>query len=243
MPDKPTDQPTADGRPQPADDLSALCDRVIEGAPGALDRLHARLTPGLLRHFGRKLGGGGGDHSNAADELVQQTWIAFWQALTKGKYDPSKSRPSTFLYAVAGNIWLRHLRAVGRARPHQALTEGQAGRGGSEVRHADSPGGGGIGAATDDPADAAAEASAIDTVRRALRGEEPTSGLSEDDRQILRAIARGRTDRELAAELGVAPSTAHARKRIATEKLSQFLRSRGFADALPERGDEDRANN
>ncbi len=251
MPDKSRITPRLD-TPEPGqshatvpDDLPALCEGVINDEPGALDRLHARLTPGLIRHFARKLG----DRADAADELTQQTWIAFWQALTRGKYDPAKGRPSTFLYAVSANIWLRHLRAVGRARPEQRLDDrfqGATGRsGGSGVGSSNAASSGGAGQglvgvdAVDDPAGLSIEAAAIDLVRRVLRAEEPGTGLSEEERTILRAISQGRTDRELAAELNVAPSTAHARKRIATEKLRVFLRSRGHAES-PESSDAER---
>ncbi|MBX3385429.1 MAG: sigma-70 family RNA polymerase sigma factor [Phycisphaeraceae bacterium] len=182
----------------------------------------------MIRHFTRKLSG----QPAVAEELAQQTWIAFWQALTQGKYDPSKSRPSTFLYAVSGNIWLRHLRAIGRTRPEQRLNDREHGSGAGVI----------AGSQSDDPADAASEASAIELVRRALQGHEPSSGLSDDERLILKAIAAGRTDRELAAELGVAPSTAHARKKVATEKLRVFLESRGVSDKHSERTGHEDAN-
>lgn len=229
MPDPTTTPGKNPGESSPLDELSEICRDVAAGVPGALDRLHVRLTPGLIRHFGRRLGG----QSAVAEELAQQTWIAFWQALVQGKYDPSKSRPSTFLYAVSGNIWLRHMRAVGRARPDRQLDE----RDGGSSR------GGSVGSPVADPADAASEASAIELVQRVLRGQEPACGLSDEERLILRAIARGRTDRELAAELAVAPSTAHARKRVATEKLRRFLESRGVSGDSAERDTDPHANN
>ena len=147
-----------------------------------------------------------------ADELSQLTWITFWKALESGKYDPAKARLSTFLYAVAGNIWLRHRRAAGRPKHTQGL------EGIEELAQSDAQ----------ESSEQANFAASLDLLRSLMLGQEPRAGLTEDDRAVLRSIAAGRSDRELASELRVAPSTAHARKRSAIEKVREYLAGKGF---------------
>jgi RNA polymerase sigma factor (sigma-70 family) len=236
----PSPAPNSRG-PDPGFDLEACSKRAIAGDPNALAELDRRLRPGLSRHFARKLAqngpGGAGrrepgfsDRSEPpemAQELAQQTFITFWKALEGGKYDPAKARLSTFLYAIAGNIWLRHRRAVGRA------AGGQVGPDGQQIRPRRELSLDALEQPLADTGEAAAEAlhqaTELDIVRRVLAGLEPDSGLDIDERDVLRAIADGKSDRELASTLGVAPSTAHARKRSAMVKLRVFLSKRGFA--------------
>ena len=72
--------------------------------------LHARLTPGLRRHFERKLAGNPNTRTpvELADELVQRTWILLWDSVKANKYDPAKSRLTTFLYAAASLVFVRY---------------------------------------------------------------------------------------------------------------------------------------
>ena len=178
------------------DELSRL---AAGGDEQALARLHARLSPGLHKHFERKVGA----NAEAADELVQRTWIALWQALQAGKYDASKARLTTFVYAVSQIVWLRWMRERGADAAVLGEWVGEAG--GAE------------------PGRAAQLAAEVEAVRRALEGDELTVG----GRAVLGGVAAGRTDRELAAEMRVSPSTAHERKRSALEKLARLLK--GFA--------------
>jgi DNA-directed RNA polymerase specialized sigma24 family protein len=219
-------------------ELAALTSRLMAGDQSAFARLHDMLAPGLTRHFARKLAGigvddgrgGGGGSGGLAEELAQRTWITFWRALAAGAYDPARARPSTFLYAVAANIWLRHLRERSRRGP-VALAEG-----------ADWP----LSSAADDPAAALECAAAVELVGRVVGGAESEAteadeaAFTEADRQLLRAIADGRTDRELAAELGISPSTAHARKKGVLGRLAGFLAGRGIGPSAVGAGSEQR---
>lgn len=237
------------------DDLDMLCRRVSAADGGkdrddALARLDERLRPGLIRHFERKLaqfsfsrsgvgsggaaGGPGAETggrrppaSDAADELAQQTWIVFWKALSQGRYDPSRARLSTYLYAIAANIWLRHVRSATSGRKDQSL----------EFADESAIVGKQAGASADAPSaiNAQAEAEVLEIVRLAISGD-AAAGLTADERDVLRAIADGRSDRELATALGIAPSTAHVRKRSAMDKLRQFLARRGFSGPETENG-------
>lgn len=174
-------------------------------------RAQRTLGPGLVRHFAGKLAAVGGDRGEA-DELAQQAWIEFWSAVSSGKYDPARARLSTFLYAVAQIVWMRDLRRRGRIasreRPLEAAWDAEGG---------DST-----------PGDAAELAARIDAVRRVM--SEGGGELTEQDRAVLRAISEGASDREVAAQFGVSPSTAHERKRSALARLAGVLRGLGFGE-------------
>lgn len=218
MSDKPTPQTEADPRAW----LDACSRRALSGDSAALTELHHRLTPGLIRHFKRKLTGGNTGFASGsgidaaredlADELAQLTWITFWRAMEGGKYDPSKARLSTFLYAVAANIWLRHCRSVGRSHREQSVEGIEA------FGENDAPA----------PMEEAASAAILELLRSLMTSGEPRAGLSDDDRAVLRSIATGRSDRELASELQVAPSTAHARKKHVLQKVREYLGLKGY---------------
>ena len=183
---------------------------------GALAELHERFAPGLLRFFQRKVSGGGVSsqaYGDRADELAQRTWIEFWRALQSGSYDPTRAKHSTFLYAVASIIWLRSVREEGRNSRIGVLPDSDEWLPTSQA---------------DDPSHAADLASAIEVIRRVVAGIESTAPLSDDDRVILRAVADDCSEREIAAQLGVSPSTAHERKRAVLARIADFLRGKGI---------------
>lgn len=168
---------------------------------------HRRFGAGLRHYFLRR----GVDHAHA-EELAQQTWATLWQAVRTGRYDASRSALSTFLYAIAAKIWLRDRRA----------------QGGRSRLSADAVAGSLLG--TDaDLAQAADFAELLDALRDCLSGR--AGGLSPEVRAVLVGVARGESDRDLAKRLGVAPSTAHARRAGALAQLRQALSRRP-----PERG-------
>ena len=182
----------------------------------ALAELHERFALGLLRFFQRKVSGGGVSsqaYGDRADELAQRTWIEFWQALQSGSYDPTRAKHSTFLYAVASIIWLRSVREEGRNSRIGVLPDSDEWLPASQA---------------DDPSHAADLASAIEVIRRVVAGSESTAPLSDDDRVILRAVADDCSEREIAAQLGVSPSTAHERKRAVLARIADFLRGKGI---------------
>lgn len=169
---------------------------IAAGDRAAFEAFHTRLGPWIKRHFLERSGG----RTELAEDLSQKTWTGVWQAVAARRYDPERSALSTFVYAVAQNVWRQHMRRVGRAGPTAEFDE--------QVQ-----GGGDAGAVEDE----AALAETLDVIRRALRGDMP--GMTEADVQVLGLIARGMSDRDLAVALGVAPSTAHARKRATLDKL------------------------
>lgn len=60
----------------------------------------------------------------------------------------------------------------------------------------------------------------------------PPAGLSERERQCLALIARGNSDREIGAELAIAPSTAHEHFENAKRKLRARSRAESVAIAV-----------
>lgn len=251
-------------------ELDECSRRAAAGDADALARLDQRLRPGLERHFQRKLSQFGFSNSGAqaaggtsesvrapassksgvsisdtADELAQQTWIVFWKALSEGRYDSSRARLSTYLYAIAANIWLRYVRTATRNLREQSLdwiedaaADRGAGREGSDLARGGSNAPSGLpGTGSESAAHVLGEAELLDVVRLVVGGDEPAAGLTADEREVLRAIADGRSDRELATALGIAPSTAHVRKRTAMDKLRRFLASKGFSGPLEGEGE------
>src|ERR1051326_2698718 len=98
-------------------DLSIAC---AKGDRHAVDLAHRRFAPGLRALFVKRLGGPGAERRQSgggetADDLCQRTWTMVWEAVSSGKYDPDRAAISTFIYAVGNMVWLRHLRAAGRA--------------------------------------------------------------------------------------------------------------------------------
>jgi RNA polymerase sigma factor (sigma-70 family) len=191
----------------------ALVAAASAGDRPAFDALCARYSPGLRRHFERTLAATVHAHAapQIADELTQETWIECWRLLTAGRYDPTRARLSTFLYAIASNIRLRDLRRRGKAAA-------QSGSPTSEP------------AELADPADAAGLAASLELVRDVVLGASGRSEFTDDDRRVMRAIALGRSDRALADEARISPSTAHARKRSVLERLRAFLAPQGTAE-------------
>lgn len=203
-------------RPASATDpLQSLCAAAAAGDESAFESLHRRLAGGLKRLFMERAGG----HADLAEELAQKTWVAVWQALRAGKYDPSRAAISTFVYAVGFKIWLGHLRGLRRDGDRAGSADA-----GTFALVRD-----------DDPAYAAADAELIQAVRDCLAGKGAAGSLTADERALVCAAASGESDRALAKRLKLAPSTVNARKRAAYEKLRRWLAQRGHRGERTER--------
>lgn len=208
----PLAMPTPDEPPNPQAsslDLAVVAARAARGDKAAFEVVHRRLDPGLRRLLARRT-------ADAAliDDLLQRTWTGVWEACAAGRYDPARSAISTFVYAVASNTWLRHLRGV---KPVDATTPDElAGDGDPEAT------------------DAAALAETLEAVRMALDGRFPD--LTEQERWILRMASDGAGDRTIATRLGVSPSTANQAKQSAFGKLRRILARAGLRSEVPERG-------
>ncbi|MDX2131769.1 MAG: sigma-70 family RNA polymerase sigma factor [Planctomycetota bacterium] len=192
----------------PSDDLASDARRAAAGDPDAFQRAHDRLAPGLRRLFGTR-----SRDRALVEDLCQRTWSAAWEACTQGRYDPDRAALSTFVYAIAHHMWLRHLR--GASRP-----------GGAPLP--DLPGDD-AGSSTD----AAHLSGALQCVREAMDGR--AGDLSEQERWVLRLAGEGATDRTIAERLRISPSTAHQARKSAVAKLRRLLARRGYRDESDER--------
>ncbi len=198
----------------PEHPLSHLNAAVGEGERAAFEALHERLSGGLRRLFLRRAAG----REELAEELAQRTWAVCWRAVTDGKYDAARAAFSTFVYAIASNIWLEHLRSASRAgaRAERAGSRGVPGAG------------------VEEPTGALEDAELLDAVRSCVRPNGP-GGFTEEERWILRGIASGETDRSMARQLRVAASTVNARKRSALDRMRRYLAELGFRAETVER--------
>ncbi|MBL8990737.1 MAG: hypothetical protein JNJ48_04055 [Phycisphaerae bacterium] len=194
---------------------SGETDAGLQAGPTAravFDDAHGRFGPWVRRRFEQRCG-----RSDIADDLSQRTWAAVWRALDAGVYDPRRAAMSTFVHAVSQNVWRQWAKSAGAAAGRIVAGEPP-----------ETPGTG------DNPAALVAEAELIEAVRSSMDGR-AGAAIGPEDAQTLRLLAAGATDRELAAKLGVAPSTANARKRTALDRLRAYLAK--FAPAPERRGD------
>jgi DNA-directed RNA polymerase specialized sigma24 family protein len=205
-----------------AQELQALSRAAAAGDHAAIARLHARFAPGLVRLFLKRTRG----RDDIAEELAQRSWTLVWESIRKGRYDPDRATMSTFVYAVANNAWLQHLRKSGRSiELNVAAEEGPDFSGPN--------------------ADDAANAELLQAVREAVGGlmavppgmpiqrqsvataAPNDAGLTDDERTIVRMMASGLSDRGVAAQMGLAPSTVNVKKRGALDKIKRFLAAKG----------------
>jgi RNA polymerase sigma factor (sigma-70 family) len=198
--------------------LQHLAERALGGDEAAFEGLHRRLGGGLRNFIQRRVGGA----EELVEELAQAAWVEVWRSLDRGTYDPGKARITTFVYAVGYKMVLRYQRDRRR--------------------------GGGVGAlpgVADDPAlwlhealaDTLHTSELVDAVRDCLRRPGSVHSLTAEERAVALGAATGRSERDLAGALGLAPSTVNARKKSAYEKLRKCLSKKGFASDLSEQGD------
>ncbi len=198
------------GRPEQDGSLlrgGAIAVAVAAGSRSAFEQLHARLSPAIRATLLRRCGG----RQHVAEDLLQQTWTLVWQSVSQRRYDPHRAAISTFVYAVANNVWLQYAR--GNMREELRPMPMSAGA---------------------DLERALELAELLDELRAYLREPEARGGLSDLDREIVVESARGVTERELAGRLGLAPSTVNSRKQATYAKIREALERRGFTRELVE---------
>lgn len=203
--------------------LVELTRRAMHGDEEAFAHLHRRVGAGVRRLLLKRSGG----REDLVDDLCQRTWQSTYAALRDGKYDPSRSAITTFVYAIANNAWLTHLRVY--AREHGYSGSGVSVREALPKVDPKAP--------TAAPADAAAQAEMLELVRKCLSENGP-AGLTEQERYVVRAIAAGESDRGLARRLGVSSSTVNIRKHSGYDKIRTYLASVG-GEALAALLDDD----
>jgi RNA polymerase sigma factor (sigma-70 family) len=207
--------------------LRQLSEQAGAGEHEAFEEIYRRIGAGLRRLLLRRSAG----REDLVDDLCQKTWASVWKALSEGKYDPERSAITTFVYAVANNAWMSHLR--GFARDQGYVGGAPAMLGGEHAEQAEC--GAGL------PDEVWAHAETIECVRACLREGGP-GGLTESERAVVRAVAGGESDRGLARRLGLSSSTVNIRKHSGYAKIRAYLRSRGILaegeteDARPDGG-------
>jgi len=200
--------------------LADLAKQAFAGSSAAFEALFRRLGPAVRRMLLGRVGG----NQHLADDLSQRTWAGVWKSLQTGSYDPSRSAITTYVYAVAYRTWLHDLRQSKSGIEGETVPTG--------LGDIDRPS---LAAAPDAATDLA---DAIDTVRSALAGFDPD--LSDDERDLLRALSSGESDRSIAKRLGLAASTVNVRKQTALSKLQRILARKGFRGESSERGSPER---
>ncbi len=186
--------------------LAQLALLAAGGDRSAFEAIYRRLTPGLTRMLSEKTNG----RPQVVDDLVQRTWMATWESLQRGRYDPSKSAMTTFVYAVGYKMWLQYLRTA--ARP-ETLTP--------DAGDYTQP-------SLETPDDQVEFAELLQTVRECLKNDGSDPILTEEERGVIRASASGASDRDIAKELNIAASTLNARKQGALGKIRRYLAAKGF---------------
>ncbi|MCA9243051.1 MAG: sigma-70 family RNA polymerase sigma factor [Phycisphaerales bacterium] len=187
--------------------MASLVAAAIDGDEAAFERIHDRLSGGVRAFLSRRL-----NSADIVEELAQRAWVAVWQALNEGRYDPSRAAISTFVYAVSYRMFQQHLRSERLRRGAELESDALAGADtlAADLHHAE----------------------LIDALRDALA----TSGLTPDEREILEALSQNTSERAIATQQGVAASTINARKKSALAKLRRRLGGLGFGGAGEDSG-------
>jgi len=216
---------SGDAMPKPVardDALTRLALAAAKGDQGAYRELDERLRPALIRMYVARVGA----NRELSEDLGQRAMVGVWEALNSGRFDPTRASIATYAYAVAHRVWLVHARKVSRMRSmgDQDANEEDTSPSGTGERDPDM-------------------AALLEAIRDCLAGRASAMDLlSEEDRWLLVAIGRGVTDREMAKRLGIAPSSAHGRKRSALTALSRALAGLGFSGpANPSQGPAERS--
>jgi DNA-directed RNA polymerase specialized sigma24 family protein len=194
-----------------------LAERSAAGDEGAFGVLQGRLRPALVRLFQERTQGRG----DLAEDLAQRSVLGLWQALRGGRYEAERAAVTTFAYAIAGKVWLQHLRASGRADAALERYTRLVARGKGDAADGPTPG--------DHAALLQAVRDALGAGVAAGAGDGSDAGvLTEDERWLVSSWALGESDRTLAKKMGIAPSNVNVRKQRAYAKLRTYLTQLGF---------------
>ena len=211
--------------------LVALVQRAMTGDERAFDALHGRLSGGLKRFIQRRLN----TSDDVIEELAQRTWIETWKALRQSRYDPGRAAFTTYLYAVGYKTVLRHLRRE-NANCRRNITSLSS----ASLDLANDP----RLREHADPGETLDFCALIDALRSCMEtlgydstknGGNPASTLTVEEQHVLDGTKRGLTERAIAQQLDLAPSTVNARKKNALEKLRRCLSAKGFGGGRRDR--------
>lgn len=203
--------------------LASLALRASKpGSPDrqAFEELGTHLRPAFAAFFREKAKA----KDDLIDDLSQRAMLGLWQALSQGRYDPTRSAITTFAYAISHKVWLQHLRATGRrdaATDRYTRLVAQAGP---------------ANARPESLAEESAHAALLEAMRSALSEGDCPAALTDDERWLLRNWAGGQSDRELAKVMGIAASNVNVRKQRAYAKIREYLQRLGLTHQEPDQG-------
>ena len=171
------------------------------------DSLQARFTALLDQHRGivLKIAHGYCRHPEDRHDLVQDISIQAWRAV--GRFDPARSRFSTWLYRVALNVAISHVRSATLHERHHAGLDDEAL------------------AALPDPAADTGQADRLRTLRAVI------DRLGPLDRALMLLYLDERSHREIAEVLGIGESNVATRlHRLRQRIAAQFADAPGGTD-------------
>jgi RNA polymerase sigma factor (sigma-70 family) len=183
----------------------------------AFDQLATHLRPAFAAFFREKARA----KEDLIEDLTQRALLGLWQALSQGRYDPTRSAVTTFAYAIGHKVWLQHLRATGRRDAAMDRYTRLVAQGGPANPQAESL------------AEESSHAALLEAMRGALAEGESPASLTDDERWLLRNWAGGQSDRELARVMGIAASNVNVRKQRAYAKIREYLHRMGLSHQEP----------
>jgi RNA polymerase sigma-70 factor (ECF subfamily) len=178
---------------------------LIAGDERAFEELYAQYGEGILRHVSRLV------RSDAAQDLAQEAFLLAWQ---RAEQWDGRGTFKAWLYRIATNLALNHLRTVRRRREEPLHAAGRGGSGELEDEE-DVPtwmfDDGALGP------DAAVERS-----ERLAQVRQLVDGLSERKRRLFRLVHEYEMSvRDAADELGIPEGTAKSRLHYARKELAR----------------------
>ncbi len=176
-----------------------------QGYREAFEKLVLRHQVGLFNFFMRLLG-----QREAAEDQTQEVFLRLY--LHSGSYVET-AKFTTYLYRIAKNSWIDHLRKIGRRGKMHSLDQETAA--GQNLY-------GYLDANTTSPLERLEQQDRAEMVDQAI------AGLPEEQRVVfVLSEVQGMKYAEIAATLGIPVGTVKSRMHVAMQRLRVFLTRRG----------------
>ena len=171
------------------------------------EKLYATLIKPMTGYFQKKLG----LDRSTSEHLGHETLTECFQMLRSGRYDPTKAKFITLVYAIARQTAADHFRRLGRNKEVPL----------SEIGQIDL-----MSISEEGPVPLIAEM--MEALRECLQTDSTPASLTPVERRIVRARTRGETFEALGRRIDRAPSEAHDRYSAALRKLSRCMANKGY---------------